>query len=409
MNKPFIPVSYPDLTGGNERKYLLDCFDSSWISSKGEYIKKFEYNFAKYIGVRFGVATSNGTTALHLAISALGLGPGDEVIVPNLTFVASANVVRYTGAKPVFVDVDRETWGMNPTAVEKAITKRTKVVMPVHLYGQPADMGRLLDIAKNNNLVIIEDAAEAHGAEVRVKKHELGIMNNESRSMSRHSRISPDGGKLRIKNQELRIKDYEWRKVGSLGKVGCFSFYGNKIITTGEGGMVVTDDEKLAQKMRILRDHGQNPDKRYYYDVIGFNYRMTNMQAAIGMAQFERIEKLIAKKREIARCYEKYLKGIKGIFLAPKLSWSKGVYWMYSVLIDRPYQKTRDEMMDILQKENIETRPFFYPVSTLPPYKQFGDFAQSIYLSAHGVNLPSGTTLSEDDITRVAKVFQKYQ
>ncbi|MCL4338857.1 DegT/DnrJ/EryC1/StrS family aminotransferase [Patescibacteria group bacterium] len=379
MNKPFIPVSYPDLTGGNERKYLLDCFDSSWISSKGEYIRKFEYNFAKYIGVRFGVATSNGTTALHLAISALGLGKGDEVIVPNLTFVASANVVRYTGAKPVFVDVEKETWGMDPTTVEKAITKRTKAVMPVHLYGQPAAMGKLIDIANKHNLSIIEDAAEAHGAQVR------------------------------IKDQESRIKRYKWRKVGSLGKAGCFSFYGNKIITTGEGGMVVTDDEKLAQKMRILRDHGQNPKKRYYHDVVGFNYRMTNMQAAIGMAQFERIEKLIVKKREIARCYEKYLKGINGIFLAPKLHWSKSVYWMYSVLIDSPYPKTRDEMMIILQKENIETRPFFYPVSKLPPYKQSGDFAQSIYLSAHGINLPSGTTLSEDDIKRVAKVFQKYQ
>ena len=245
-----IPIAEP-LLEEEELNNVMEAVKSGWISSKGKFIPEFEENFARYCGVKHSVATSNGTVALHLALATLGIKEGDEVIVPTLTFIATANAVRYTGAKPVFVDSNPDYWCIDPEKIEGAITPKTRAIIPVHLYGHPCDMEAIMAVAKKHDLYVIEDAAEAHGAE------------------------------------------HKGRKVGSFGDIACFSFYGNKIITTGEGGMCLTDDEILAERMRILRDHGMNPGKRYWHDIVGFNYRMTNMQAAIGVAQLEKIDRVI--------------------------------------------------------------------------------------------------------------------
>lgn len=366
----FIPVARPDLTG-NELSYLTTCITTSWISSAGEFIDRFEKSFADYIGTKYAVSSSNGTVALHLALLALGIGKGDEVIVPDLTFIASANAVTYTGAKPVLVDVDKMTWNVDPAVIVRKITSRTKAIMVVHLYGNPADMNVIMILAKRYNLYVIEDAAEAHGA-------------------------------------DMFMQNKKWIKVGSIGDVGCFSFYGNKIITTGEGGMIVTDDHQLAEKMRILRDHGQEPGRRYYHKIIGFNYRMTNLQAAIGLAQLERINKFVEKKRTIAKIYNKMFACIPGITLPPESDWAHNVYWMYSIIVNTPYPLSRDMLILALKNENIETRPFFYPLHELPPYKMINDFPNSSYLSKHGINLPSSVTLTIGDINRIATIIKHF-
>ncbi len=368
-DKTFVPVAAPDL-GGNEKKYLDECISSSWISSKGRFLDLFEEKFARFTGSKYAVSASNGTVALHLVLAAMGIQAGDEVIVPDLTFVASANAVLYTGAKVVLADVEKETWNIDAEQIEKHITGRTKAIMPVHLYGHPADLCKIMLLAQKFKIKVIEDAAEAHGAQIKMGS---------------------------------------WRRVGGIGNAGVFSFYGNKIITTGEGGMIVTNDKKLADKMRLLRDHGQKPDRRYYHEVIGFNYRMTNMQAAVGSAQLERVEKFIKRKIQIALYYKTHLSGIAGITLAPAKAWAKSVYWMYSVLIDEPYKLTRDELIEALKKQNIETRPFFYPIHVMPPYKLSEDFPNSSYLSSHGINLPSGVLLTDNWLKRVVSVIKKYK
>ena len=245
----YFPVAEPRF-GDAELRYVSECVLTGWVSSAGKFVKKFEDLFAAFCGTKFAVTTTNGTTALHLSMLALGIGPGDEVIVPSLTFISTANAVTFTGAKPVFIDSEPYTWNIDPVGIEKAITSRTKAIIPVHLYGHPADMDPILEIANKYGLAVVEDAAEAHGAL------------------------------------------YKDKKVGSLGKIGMFSFFGNKIITTGEGGMIVTDDQKLAEKLRILRDHGMDPNKKYWHDRLGFNYRMTNLQAAIGVAQVKKLKGL---------------------------------------------------------------------------------------------------------------------
>jgi len=371
----FIPLAEPDLTG-NEIKYLNQCINSSWISSKGEFINKFEDSFAAFIGSKYAISTSNGTTALHLALVSLGIGKGDEVIVPDLTFIATANSVVYTGARPVLVDVERETCNIDPNKIVIKITKNTRAILVVHLYGYPANMKKILEIGQKYNLKIIEDAAEAHGARINIEP--------------------------RTKYQG------HWPMVGSIGDVGCFSFYGNKIITTGEGGMIVTNNKAVADKIRLLRDHGQDKVKRYYHKVIGYNYRMTNMQAAVGLAQLERINEFIKKKREIAELYNKLLKGVPGLILPTETKLAKNVYWMYCLIIDLPYPKTRDQLIKILDKENIETRPFFYPLHVLPPYRTSGDFNTASYLSKHGINLPSAVTIKEKDIVKVTNIIRRY-
>jgi perosamine synthetase len=357
-----IPVAEPDLRG-NEKKYVLDCLDSNWISSLGKYIPLFERKFSAYCGSNYGVSVANGTVALHLALAALGIGKGDEVLVPDLTFVATPNAVSYTGAKPVFVDADPKVWNISPEKIEEQITSKTKAIIPVHLFGHPCDMEPIMKIAEEHNLFVIEDAAEAHGAE------------------------------------------YRGKKVGSIGDVGCFSFYGNKILTTGEGGMCITNDEKLAERMRFLKDHGM-AKRRYYHPEIGFNYRMTNIQAAIGLAQLERIDEIIAIKRKNAALYRKFLGSCKGITLQPEMPWAKTVFWLHSILVENDFRSNRDLLMQELSSEGIDSRPFFVPMHELPMYMQEG-FPVATELSLKGMNLPSSTLLSEDDIRHVCSIIAR--
>jgi len=353
-----IPVAEPCL-GEEELKNVIEAVKSGWISSKGKFIEEFEEKFARYCGRKYGVATSNGTVALHLALKALGIGKGDEVIVPTLTFVATANAVTYCNAKPVFIDSHPEYWCINPDKIEEKITPRTKAIIPVHLYGHPCDMDLIMEIAEDHNLYVIEDAAEAHGAE------------------------------------------YKGEKVGSFGDISCFSFYGNKIITTGEGGMCLTNNEELAEKMRILRDHGMNPNRRYWYDEIGFNYRMTNLQAAIGVAQLKKLDEFVEKKRQIAEWYAEELKELEEkriIKLHPEMPWAKCVYWMYSILIEDKAEISRDELMKKLEEKGIETRPFFVPMHVLPMYNMGEILPISEELARKGLNLPSSVNLKKNQV-----------
>lgn len=359
-----IPIAEPSL-GEEELKSVTEAIKSGWISSKGKFVHEFEEGFARYCGVKWGIATSSGTTALHLALVALGIGPDDEVIVPTLTFIATANVVRYNGAKPIFVDSHPDYWCLDPEKIEGAITPRTRAIIPVHLYGHPCDMDAIMDIARRRNLYIIEDAAEANGAE------------------------------------------YKGKKVGSFGDIACFSFYGNKIITTGEGGMCLTNDTKLAEKMRILRDHGMNPTKRYWHDIIGFNYRMTNMQAAVGVAQLEKLDKFIEKKRQIARWYGEGLRDLaeKGLIkLHPEMPWAKCSYWMYSILIEDGFGMSRDESMERFAEKGIETRPLFYPIHIMPPYRNNDCFPVAEEIARKGINLPSGVGLTRQTIKKIVVI-----
>jgi len=358
-----IPVAEPCL-GKEELKNVIEAVKSGWISSKGKFIEEFEEKFVRYCGRKYGVATSNGTVALHLALKALGIGKGDEVIVPTLTFVATANAVTYCNAKPVFVDSHPEYWCINPDKIEEKITPRTKAIIPVHLYGHPCDMDLIMKIAEDHNLYVIEDAAEAHGAE------------------------------------------YKGEKIGSFGDISCFSFYGNKIITTGEGGMCLTNNEELVEKMRILRDHGMNPNRRYWYDEIGFNYRMTNLQAAVGVAQLEKLDEFIEKKRKIAKMYEEGLNELEEknlITLHPEMKWAKSVYWMYSILIEDSFGMNRDILMKELERKRIDTRPFFYPMHVLPPYQNNERFPIAEEISRKGINLPSGVGLKEEEIRKIVE------
>ena len=361
-----IPVAEPSL-GEEELKNVVEAVKSGWISSKGKFIEEFEQNFSSYCDRKYGVATSNGTVALHLALKALGIGKGDEVIVPDLTFVAVANTVTYCNAKPVFVDSHPDYWCINPRKIEEKITTRTKAIIPVHLYGHPCDMDAIMDVEEDHNLYIVEDAAEAHGAE------------------------------------------YKGKKVGSFGVVSCFSFYGNKIITTGEGGMCLTNDEELAEKMRILRDHGMNPNKRYWYDIIGFNYRITNLQAAIGVAQLKKLDRFVEKKRKIARSYSEELKDLEGkelVTLHPEMPWAKCVYWMYCILVEDKFGMGRDELIKNLEEKGIDTRPFFYPVHVMPPYKNNERFPVAEEIAKKGINLPSGVSLKEEVIKLVCGAIE---
>ncbi len=358
-----IPIAEP-LFGAEEQLNIEEALRSGWISSKGRFIGEFEAKFAEYCGTRYGIATSNGTTALHLALAGLGIGEGDEVIVPTLTFIATANAVTYTGAKPVFVDSHPDYWCIDPHKIEEKITPRTKAIIPVHLYGHPCDMDFINAIARYYRLWVIEDAAEAHGAE------------------------------------------YKGKKVGGLGDIACFSFYGNKIITTGEGGMCLTNDKELAQRMCILRDHGQRPGKKYWHDVIGFNYRMTNLQAAIGVAQVNKLDTLVKKKRQLAGWYKKALGSLLDdgtLMLQSEMPWAKSSYWMFSVLLADGFGPGRDEAAARLYDKGIETRPVFYPIHVMPPYKNTGSYPVAEALSRRGLSLPCGFNIDEDEAGKICR------
>ncbi len=358
-----IPIMEPWLDQ-QEIDLVMDCLKTGWISSQGKYIAEFEKAFSGFCGSRFGVATSNGTTALHLALLTLGIGPGDEVIVPALSFVASANVVVYVGAKPVFADVDEKTWTINPSLIRPLITEHTKAIIPVHLYGHPADMGPIMKLAEEYRLWVIEDAAEAHGAE------------------------------------------YQGEKVGSLGHMGCFSFYGNKIISTGEGGMITTDNSEWVEKARMLRDHGMSKEKKYWHPVVGYNFRMTNIQAAIGMGQMTKLDRLIERKREIANHYTQGLKKNAGLILPSEEVWAKSIFWLYSLLIKPETQKNRDDLIDFLAQAQVESRPVFYPIPDMPPYQDYGTFPVASRISKGGISLPSGFNLTRSEQDHIAEMIQ---
>ena len=363
MNKKFIPISQPSITQ-KEINYVTDAIKSGWVSSLGKYIDKFEKNLAEYCETEYALATSNGTTALHLALVALGIKEGDEVIIPDLTFIATANAVKYIGAKAVTVDIEEDTLCINPKEIEKAITSKTKAIIPVHLYGHPASMVEINKIAKKYNLFVIEDAAEAHGAEIN------------------------------------------GNRVGSFGDVGIFSFYGNKIITSGEGGMITTNNKELYEKMKYLRDHAMSKEKRYWHTEIGYNYRMTNLQAALGVAQLERIEELLNKKREIFEWYSEYLKDIPNIKLNIQRKGYKNVYWMVCLEVFGYDEIKRDNLMKKLKEKGIDSRPFFYPVSDMPMYEKVDTpITHKVY--QRGINLPSFFDMKKEDVEYVCKVFRE--
>jgi len=361
-----IPVSQPALIG-NEKKYVKDCLDTNWISGKGKYLDLFEKKFADYINVKYAITCSNGTVALHLALLSLDIGNNDEVICPTFTYVATANSVLYTGAKPIFVDCEPDTWNLNPKKIEKLITKKTKAIIVVHIYGHPCDMEPILKIARKYNLYIIEDAAEALGSE------------------------------------------YKGRKCGTFGDVATFSFYGNKIITTGEGGMVVTNNKEIEKKVKLLKGQGMDLKKQYWFKVVGYNYRMTNVQAALGLAQLENIKKFINQRRKIADLYNKYLADVDGITLPIEKPYAKHSYWMYSILVND--STNRDRLMRFLKVRGIETRPFFYPMHTMPVHKKVGtdDLKISEKVSKKGINLPTFFGLKKKEIKFIAYKIKQFE
>lgn len=358
-----IPISRPHFTG-TEEKYLLDALRSGWISSIGKYIQAFEEKFATFCGVKHALAISNGTTALHLALVTAGIGAGDEVIVPDVTFVATANAVAYTGAKPVMVDISPDTLCICPEAIKAAITPKTRAIIPVHLYGHPADMDEINSIAKTHGLLVIEDAAEAHGAE------------------------------------------YKGQRVGSFGNAAVFSFYGNKIVTTGEGGMITTDDPEFHAKARFLRDQAMSKEKRYWHDAIGFNYRMTNLQAAIGLAQMESIDVMLERRRQIFAQYCNAIETSDNVRLNHTANYARNVYWMICLEDDAFDDHTRSVFMQRLRENGIDTRPYFYPMTQMPMYKTTTP-PVAARKSAIGINLPTYHDISPEEIERVAKAVNR--
>jgi perosamine synthetase len=353
-------VAAPDLSG-SEEKYVLECLRSNWISSRGRFINDFEACVASATHRKHAIATCNGTVALHLALLGLDLRAGDEVVLPSLTYVATANAVAYCGATPVFADSDPDTWCVSAESVARLITPRTRGIIPVHLYGHPAEMEPLLRLATDHQLWVVEDCAEAQGA------------------------------------------TYTGRPVGSFGTAGMFSFFGNKIITTGEGGMLVTDDPALADRYRLLRGQGMDPVRRYWHPVIGFNYRMTNVQAAIGLAQMERAHRLVGDRKCVAAWYAERLSGFSGLTLPGEAHGVENVFWLYSVLVRDV--ATRDLLMAGLAEASIETRPFFHPIHTFPMYRHCrtdNGCPVACDLSGRGFNLPTSSYLKEADIDVIA-------
>lgn len=354
-----IPLAQPDL-GGRELEYVTECLQTGWISSIGRFIGQFEMDFSRLAGTAHAVATNNGTTALHLALAALGVGPGDEVIVPTVTYVATANAVVYCGATPVLVDVQPGTMNIEPERLREAITERTKGVISVHLYGIPADVSTIGEICAEHDLFHVEDAAESHGATV--------------------------GGK----------------PVGSFGDAAIFSFFGNKIVTTGEGGVVTSNSDELTDRLRLLRGQGMDPSRRYWFPVVGYNYRMTNIQAAIGVAQLERFDEMIAVRRSLAARYRSSLAELSDhVEVVDAPAGSESVPWLQNVFIREGDAARRDSIMTGLASEGVDSRPVFYPMHVLPAFLSDHPFPVADDWSARGISLPLHTALSLDDVDRV--------
>lgn len=366
----FIPVNQP-LLNGNEKKYLLDCIKTGWISSEGPFISEFENKFAKKVGRKYGIAVCNGSAALEIAVAALNIGKGDEVIIPAFTIISCAAAVVRAGAKPVLVDSDPFTWNMDVAQIKAKITPKTKAIVVVHIYGLPTDMDPVLSLAKKYKLKIIEDAAEAHGL------------------------------------------TYKGRPCGSFGDISIFSFYPNKLVTTGEGGMVLTNDKKLADRCRSLRNLCFMPERRFIHEELGWNMRMTNMQAALGLAQLERYGEFIIKKREMGKTYTKLLKNVDGIQL-PQIttSYAENIYWVYGLVLDEKISFGGDEAMRRLAEKGVGTRPFFWPMHEQPVFRKMGLFKGERYpvterLARRGFYIPSGLALTDMQIHKVVKAVEE--
>jgi len=363
-----IPVNTP-LLNGNEKKYLIECIDSGWISSEGPFVTRFENEMAAYVGRRFGVAVANGSAALDIAVKAIGLKEGDEVILPTFTIISPAQSIVYAGAKPVLVDADPITWCMDVRRIEERITQHTKAILVVHIYGFPTDMDPIIELANKYKLFIIEDAAEMHG------------------------------------------QTYKGKKCGSFGHISTFSFYPNKHITTGEGGMILCDDESLAEKCKYYRNLCFEPGRRFVHHELGWNYRMTNMQAALGLAQLEQIEKHIEKKRKIGSLYNAGLKGIKGFRLPlAKTAYAENIYWVYGLVADT--EELANATVEKLSQQKIGTRPFFWCMHEQPVFQKMGLFKNEKYpvaekLARNGFYLPSGLGLSEEEVSAVFLAIKK--
>jgi perosamine synthetase len=363
MSKFQIPIYQPDL-GGNVKKYVTECLETGWISSRGRFVTDFENNFAEKIGVDHATSVSNGTVAIHLALMALGIGPDDEVIVPTLTYIASANAVNYCNAKPVFVDSVRDTWQIDPEDIRRHITARTRAIMPVHLYGQACDMDAIMAIAKEHRLFVVEDCAEAFGTL------------------------------------------YKGQHVGTFGDISTFSFFGNKTITTGEGGMVVSQDKTLMERARHLKGQGLATHREYWHDVVGYNYRMTNIQAAIGLAQLERSDEFVERKRNIAAIYAQFLRETR-VEIQREAPDTRHSFWMTSILVER--SDLRDPLRKHLAECGIETRPLFYPVHTMPMHSSnFRRHPIAEDLAWRGINLPSWPGLKNSDIEQISNEITKF-
>ncbi|OXS77037.1 aminotransferase DegT [Lysinibacillus sp. KCTC 33748] len=365
----FIPVNEP-LLNGNEKKYLLECIDTGWISSEGPFIQRFEEKMANTVGRKYGIAVSNGTAALEIAVQALGIGAGDEVIIPTFTIISCASAVVKAGATPVFVDCDLDTWNMSVSKIEEKISKKTKAIMVVHIYGLPTDMNSILALAEKYNLKIIEDAAEMHG------------------------------------------QTYEWKPCGSFGDISIFSFYPNKHITTGEGGMILTDDKQIDEKCRSLRNLCFNSKRRFIHDELGHNYRMTNMQAALGVAQLEQLDTFVEKKRAMGKLYTELLSDVPGLQLPViETAYAQNIYWVFGIVLKDDVPFETEEIMKKLADENIGTRPFFWPMHEQPVFKKMGFLTNEALPNAEkiarrGFYIPSGLNLSEQQIHDVANAVR---
>lgn len=366
----FIPVNEP-LLNGNEKKYLCECIDTGWISSEGPFVKAFEEKMSATVGRKYGVAVANGTAALEVAVQALGIGEGDEVIMPTFTIISCAMAVTKLGAIPVLVDSDIHTWNMNVNEIETKITSKTKAIMIVHLYGLPVEMEKILALAKRYDLKVIEDAAEMHG------------------------------------------QTYNGKPCGSFGDISTFSFYPNKHITTGEGGMVVMDDEELAERCRMIRNLCFKKGVRYVHDEISDNYRFTNLQAAVGLAQLERLEEFVGRKRTMGKYYTEQLKDIDGLILPKeKTDYADNIYWVYGIVLDKQVQADNKQIQKLLAKEGIGSRTFFWCMHEQPVYQKQGLFAGETYpvagyLARKGFYIPSGLALTQEQMERVVESVRR--
>lgn len=369
-----IPVNEPKL-GEKELEYVSECVRTGWVSSSGKYISRFEEDWAAYCGRKHGVAMSSGTAALQAAVAALGLEKDSEIIMPSFTIISCGLAAIYNKLKLVLIDCDPETWCLDVGQIEQKITSRTKAIMPVHIYGHPVDMDPLLNLADKYGLAVIEDAAEAHGAE---------YLTGHDTSSSR------------------------WKRCGGFGSLSCFSFYANKLITTGEGGMVLTDDQQLVERLRSLRNLCFQPERRFYHEQAGFNFRLTNLQAALGVAQIERMPEIVAQKQRMGREYNRRLKDIRGLQLPVEKDWARSVYWMYGVVLRPETGLDNTKFGRLLAERGVETRPFFLGLHEQPVFHKMGLFDGETYpvtekISRCGLYLPSGLVLTDQQMDFVAE------